>query len=133
MLCLAFTLAVAAAIVFQSAQARGSPGVVSLTTNEAYAGHFAVYAVMTFAALMALGRRTLPAVLGVLALAAGLGLALEAYQAFVPSRAASGMDAVANASGAALGALLYLTMTAGAQRTLRGSNATGDRAGARNP
>jgi VanZ family protein len=109
------TFLVMGAIVFQSAQSRDAPGVLVLTTNEAYAGHFAMYALMTFSALAALGCRGLPLLMAVLVLTAGFGVALEAYQALIPTRTATAADAIANASGAAFGAVAYVAFTAGAR------------------
>jgi len=48
------------------------------------------------------------AVVGALALGAGLSLALEAAQSYLPARAASGLDVLCNAAGAFLGALAGL-------------------------
>lgn len=101
------TFIIAAVILYESTQERGSPGVPDLTTNEAYVGHFAVYAAMTLCALMAIGRRSLYGMLIVVELAIGLGIAMELFQGMVPSRSSSLGDVVANTSGAVAGAIGY--------------------------
>jgi VanZ family protein len=100
-------------IVFQSTQARGTPGVLSLTTNEAYVGHFFTYAAMALCALATFRRPTFVSFVAVLFVAAGLKVVMEVYQAGVPSRAADPADALANVAGASFGLLAYVTTSAG--------------------
>ena len=102
-------LAVLAVILYESSQARGQPGVLELTTNEAYLGHFAVYAAMTFCAMTAIGRPAPGNLVAVFLLAAGVGLAMEVYQAFEPTRTASLGDVIANTAGAFCGLVVYVT------------------------
>lgn len=113
---------VLAVILYESSQARGQPGVIELTTNEAYAGHFTVYAIMVFCAMAVLGRATLIGAASVLLLATSLGVAMELYQALEPSRTASAADALANAAGAAFGIIAFLL--AGALLDSRGRQPT---------
>lgn len=100
-------------IVFQSTQARGTPGILDLTTSEAYVGHFLTYAAMAVCALAAFRRPTLLSLITVLLVAAGLGIVMELYQAGVPSRAADPADALADVAGASFGLLAYVTTSAG--------------------
>ena len=100
-------LVVLAVILYESSQARGQPGVLELTTNEAYVAHFAVYAVMTFCAMLAVGRASLGNLAVVFLLSVNLGMAMELYQAYEPSRTLSAMDALANAAGAFTGVSAY--------------------------
>ena len=109
--CVLLTFAVTAVIVYESTQARGEPGVLELTTNEAYLGHFTIYAAMALSAMLALGRRTLFGVALVLLLVAGAGTALELYQAQVPSRSASLGDVLADVAGGLFGILVFLAIT----------------------
>ena len=106
------TFAVVAVILYESTQERGRPGVPDLSTNEAYLGHFAVYALMAFCAMVALGPRTLQAFAAVVLIAASLGVSMELYQAQMPSRTASAGDVLADAAGAASGLATYAMLTA---------------------
>lgn len=108
--CLAATIVVAGVLLYESTQARGSPGVPDLTTNEAYVGHFAIYAAMTLSALAAIGRRSIFGMIIVVELAISLGIAMEIFQGHVPGRTPSMGDVVADATGAVLGALAYAVL-----------------------
>jgi VanZ family protein len=103
---------VLAVILYESSQIRGSTGVPEVTTNEAYVGHFAMYAAIAFCAMMALGR---PSVLGFLVVLFGaiaLGSAMELYQIHVPTRTASVQDALADTLGATAGLVAFLMFSA---------------------
>jgi VanZ family protein len=105
------TAIVLAIILYESSQIRGSAGVPEISTNEAYAGHFAMYAAIAFCAMMAIGR---PSVLGFLLVLFGaiaLGSAMELYQIHVPTRTASVQDALADTFGAIAGLLAFLMFT----------------------
>lgn len=109
--CFGAALVVVMVILYESMQERGRPGVPDLSTNEAYLGHFAIYAVMAFCALGALGPRTFQGFLAVMLFAAGLGIALELYQAQLPTRTASAGDVLADIAGAIFGAAGYVMLT----------------------
>lgn len=100
-------LVVLAVVLYESSQARGRPGVPDLTTNAAYAGHFAIYAAMVFCAMVAIGRASFLNLATVFVLAVCLGIAMELYQAFEPTRTASVQDAIANGAGAFFGVGTY--------------------------
>ncbi len=100
-------LIVLAIILYESSQMRGQPGVPELTTNEAYVGHFVIYAVVAFCAVTALGRPTLLTLGSVLVLSMALGIAMELYQMHVPTRTASSLDAMADTAGAMAGLIAY--------------------------
>ena len=109
--CLLAALAVAAVVLYESTQERGTPGVLELTTNEAYVGHFAIYALMTFCVLVALAPRSLHTVATVVLFSGGLGVALELYQAQLSTRTASTGDALADLAGAFLGLASYIALS----------------------
>ena len=109
-MCLFAALLVAAVVLYESAQERGTPGVLELTTNEAYVGHFAIYALMTFCIMVALSPRTLHGLAAILLFAGGLGVLLELYQGQLATRTASAGDAFADVAGAFLGLAAYVAL-----------------------
>jgi VanZ family protein len=108
--CLLAALLVAAVVLYESTQERGTPGVLELTTNEAYLGHFAIYALMTFCTMVALAPRTFHGLAAILLFAAGLGVLLELYQAQLATRTASTGDAFADVAGAFLGLAAFVAL-----------------------
>jgi len=108
--CFTAALAVAAVIFYESTQERGRPGVPDVSTNLAYLGHFATYAVLTICGLIALNPRSPWAFALVLALAVSLGIALEVYQIHLSTRTASVGDAFANAAGALSASTAYVAL-----------------------
>ncbi len=109
---IAATLTVVAIILYESSQVRGSAGVPELTTNEAYVGHFAIYAAVAFCAMLAVGRPSILVFLAVLGSSIALGAAMEVYQIHVPTRTASVQDAMADAAGALTGLLAFMVLSA---------------------
>jgi VanZ family protein len=105
------TAIVLTVILYESSQVRGRAGVPELTTNEAYLGHFAMYAAIAFCAMLAVGKPSVLAFLAVLAGAIALGSAMELYQIHVPTRAASVQDAVADTAGALTGLAAFLLVS----------------------
>ena len=95
------------AILYESSQVHGSPGVPALTTNVAYAGHFAIYATLAFCGLAALGRPTWLGTAAVVLFSVGLGIAMEIYQIHVPTRTASVLDAMADTAGVMAGVFVF--------------------------
>jgi VanZ family protein len=112
------SIAVAAFILYQSTRSNGDPTVPDLTTNEAYAGHLAVYAVLGFCAQTALLSRRLQTVLAVVAAATIFGACIEVYQSTLEGREASAYDALADLAGAAIGAFVAFAITPRWQRFL---------------
>jgi VanZ family protein len=99
------TVSVATLIFFESTRSRGDPTLPDLTTDEAYLGHLAVYAVLGFCAQTAAFARRWRTLVAVVAAAGLFGVCIEAYQSTIDGREASTYDALANLAGAALGAV----------------------------
>ena len=99
-------LAVATFILYESTRSRGDPTVPDLTTDEAYVGHLAVYAVLGFCALTAAFARRWRTLIATVVTAGLFGVCIEAYQSTIDGREASAYDALANLTGAALGAAI---------------------------
>ena len=100
-------LAVLVVILYESSQARGQPGILDLTTNESYVGHFVIYGLVSFFAMLAIGRPTFGNFVAVFLMACALGAALELYQKYEPTRTASPQDAFADVAGAFSGLVAY--------------------------
>jgi VanZ family protein len=106
----AATVAVAAFIFYQSTGSSDDPAVPDLTTAQGYVGHVAVYTVLAFCAQTAVLPRRWAETALVVVLAAAFGAALELYQSTLDGREGSPYDALANLTGAVLGAMLALAM-----------------------
>ena len=108
---IAAVAAAAAIFVLGVLPIQSAVGVVSAGRDDLVtsAGHFASYAVFAFVAVVALGgwKPSGRAVLWSAAIAVSLGVAIELVQALLPYRDCQLMDVLVNASGAALGLLVF--------------------------
>ena len=100
------TIAIAVMIAYQSTRPAGDPTVPVLRSWVSYAGHFGVYAVLAFLAMVSVWRRELSAVAAVVLACSLFGLVLEVYQGSIEGRSSTPLDAVSNVIGSALGATL---------------------------
>jgi VanZ family protein len=105
------TFAAAAFILYESTRSRGDPTLPELTTDEAYAGHLAVYAMLGFCAQTAALTRRWGSFVAVVVAAGLFGVFIEAYQSTIDGREASAYDALANLAGATIGAAVAYTLT----------------------
>jgi VanZ family protein len=95
---------VALVVVVLAASLVPASGGDSLPPNADKLFHFAGYAALAFAAVMAPAEDTDRALVGVVLAVAAFGAGIEVVQPAV-GRTASAMDALANAAGATVGAL----------------------------
>jgi VanZ family protein len=109
--CLVAAFAVAAVVLYESTQERGRPGIPEVSTNLAYAGHFAIYGLMTLLAVVAVAPRSPAAFAIVILTATGLGIAMELYQIHLTTRTASAGDAFADSAGALSAVAAYFALT----------------------
>lgn len=105
-----FTILIALIIVLASVM-RISHSVEIPIPNIDKPVHFAMYAVLTIAALLESRTRTWRVYIGAVLFAIAFGGAMELVQACLPWRSCSLYDEAANAIGAIVGALLFLTVS----------------------
>jgi VanZ family protein len=97
-------LGIAVFIAYQSTRPAGDPTVPVLRSWLSYAGHFGVYAVLAFCAMIAAWQRRPATLVAVVFACSGFGLVLEVYQGSVDGRSSTPMDAVSNVLGSLSGA-----------------------------
>jgi VanZ family protein len=97
-------IAVAVFIAYQSTRPAGDPTVPVLRSWLSYAGHFGVYAVLAFCAMVAAWRRRPAFLVAIVVACSAFGLMLEVYQGGIDGRESTPLDAVSNVLGSAVGA-----------------------------
>ena len=110
---LAAVVVVAIAIAFLSLSRSDARAISVLSPRLHRVGHFSCYVLLAFLCVVALAPVlpvALPRMLAGFAIATAFGVVMEYLQRFRPGRQPSCRDALTNAAGAALGALLAFAL-----------------------